>query len=83
MTILQLNPPLPIITPKGKALAHFLIDEGIEHHLKWVCFCDVTGECWTFSNPDIRAQSNITYGRKRISPFYSLERTEFRQGQEA
>ena len=68
--ILQLNPPIPIVTPKGKGLAHFLIDEGIEHDLKWVCFLDRNGECWTYTNPEIRAQKNITHGREHISPFY-------------
>lgn len=61
--ILQCNPPIPVETPKGKGLAHFVIDYGVEHHLNWVCFIDVTGECWTFRNPEIRAQKNITYGR--------------------
>lgn len=61
--ILQLDPALPIETPKGKALAHFLIDYGIESPVYFVCFIDDTGECWTFKNEDIRAQKNITYGR--------------------
>ena len=71
--ITQLNPPLPVITPKGKALAHFLIDEGTEHDLKWVCFQDCTAECWTYPNPMVRAQKNITQGREYISPFYNPE----------
>jgi len=29
MNLLQLNPPIPVITPKGKAMAHVLIDYGI------------------------------------------------------
>ena len=58
----QLNPPLPLITPKGKALAHFLIDYGPEHDLLWVCF-EENGECWTWRNQDIRAEKNITFGR--------------------
>lgn len=61
--ILQLNPPLPMVTPKGKGLAHFLIDYGPEHHLMWVCFLDDSGECWTFENPQVRIQWNITLGR--------------------
>jgi hypothetical protein len=61
--LIQLNPPLPIQTPKGPAVAHFLIDYGIEYNLMWVCFQDETGECWTWSNRDIRAQKNITIGR--------------------
>lgn len=71
--IIQLQNPIPIITPRGKGLAHFLIDEGIEHHLKWVVFLDTNGECWTFQNPDIRAQNNITQGREHISPFYKAD----------
>jgi hypothetical protein len=62
--LIQLNPPLPIVTPLGKGLAHVLIDYGIEHDLMWVCFQNETGECWTWSNKDIRADKNITIGRK-------------------
>jgi len=36
--IVQLNPPIPLETPKGKALAQALIDYGVEHDLVWVCF---------------------------------------------
>lgn len=62
--MLQLNPPLPLETPKGPALAHFVIDYGPEHDLCWVCFQDETGECWTWRNPDVRAPKNITMGRR-------------------
>jgi hypothetical protein len=58
--IKQLNPPLPVITPKGEGMAHLVIDYGQEHHLLWVCFIDDTGECWTYSNKHIRLQPNIT-----------------------
>lgn len=61
--MLQLNPPMPVETPKGSALAHILIDYGAEHELLWVCFQDQTGECWTWRNSKIRAQKNITMGR--------------------
>lgn len=71
--IIQLCPSIPVITPYGKGLAHFLIDEGAESHLKWVVFLDNNGECWTFQNPEIRAQKNITQGRKHIAPFYDPE----------
>lgn len=69
--ILQLSPPIPITTPKGKALAHAIVDTGIENEIQWICFQDSTGECWTWKNPDIRAQKNITHGRDHISPFYN------------
>lgn len=71
--IIQLDSPIPVVTPKGKGLAHFLIDYGMEHDLQWVCFLDLSGECWTFPNPMIRVQKNITQGRKYISPFYDPE----------
>ena len=61
--ITQLNPPIPLETPKGKALAHFVIDYGVEHHLMWVTFVDATGECWTWPNTKIRLQGNITMNR--------------------
>jgi hypothetical protein len=61
--ILQLNPPLPLETPKGKGLAHLVIDYGIEADLMWVCFIDDTRECWTFRNPDVRIVENVTLGR--------------------
>lgn len=56
--LLQLDPPLPVETPKGKALAHVMIDYGPEHHILWVCFQDETGEIWAWSNPEVRAQNN-------------------------
>ena len=59
----QLNPPIPVSTPKGNALAHMVIDYGPEHNLIWVCFIDATGECWSYDNKYIRAQTNITMGR--------------------
>lgn len=61
--ITQLNPALPLTTPKGKAWAHFVIDYGMESDLLWVCFQDETGECWTWGNRDIRIQSNATLAR--------------------
>ena len=68
--ITRIDPAIPMISPKGPCLAHFLIDNGIENNLLWITFQDNTGECWTWSNRDIRAQKNITAGREYISPFY-------------
>jgi hypothetical protein len=66
-TMTRIDPPLPLETPKGKAMAHFIIDYGIEHHLMFVCFQDETGECWTWQNPEIRIQKNATVGRVSLS----------------
>jgi len=75
--IFQLNPAIPVITPKGKALAVILIDYGSEYDLRWTCFQDDTGECWTFANHQVRAQQNITHGREHISPFYDPDDVAF------
>ena len=61
--MLQLNPPLPLDTPKGSGLCHFLLDYGPEHHLMWVVIDDNTGEIWTWENHQVRGQQNITMGR--------------------
>ncbi len=61
--MLQLNPPLPMRTPKGEGFAHILIDYGQESDLYWTVFITETGEVWTFANHDVRASKNITLGR--------------------
>jgi len=62
-TLIQLDPPIPLETPNGKALAHIVIDYGPEYDLLWVCFNDSNGECWTWNNSLVRAQKNVTMGR--------------------
>lgn len=61
--IVQLNPPIPLSTPKGNGLAWFMINYGIENDIEWVVAIDGTGEIWSFRTPEIRAQKNITQGR--------------------
>ena len=62
--MIQLDPWIPLETPKGKAWAWAVTDRSQEHHLEWHCFIDSTGEHWTFLNADIRLQNNLTYGRQ-------------------
>jgi len=64
--MLQLNPPLPLKTPKGDGLAHFLLDYGPESDLYWTVFITATGEIWTFANREVRADKNITLGRTHV-----------------
>lgn len=61
--ILQLNPPLPLRTPKGDGWAHLVIDYGQEHHLIWVVFLNDGGQCWAIANPDVTMDLNWTMGR--------------------
>ena len=63
--MLQLNPPLPMVTPKGEGWAHFLIDYGPESALFWVVFMDEDGACWTVPNPEVRICKNWTLARQR------------------
>ncbi|RYZ65907.1 MAG: hypothetical protein EOP05_09110 [Proteobacteria bacterium] len=63
--MLQLNPSIPVETPKGKGQAVILIDYSTEHDLYWVVFLDESRECWTFNNRDVRIQENFTLGRPK------------------
>ena len=60
--MMQLNPPLPLDTPKGPAYAHMTIDYSQEHYVLFVCFLHETGECWVFPNKDVKLQRNLTMG---------------------
>ncbi len=71
MAMLQLDPPLPMETPKGRGFAHLVIDMGQEHDLLWVVFLNDSGECWTYPNHQVRMQKNITMGRPQTSPIGS------------
>lgn len=63
--ILQIDPPIPMNTPKGEGLAHFLIDYGMESDLYWTVFITETGEIWTYANKLVRASKNISLGRMK------------------
>lgn len=65
---MQLNPPIPLVTPKGKAWAIGLIDYGPQWDLQWITFMHETGECWTFDNKQIRQEENYTFGIPKPSP---------------
>ena len=67
--MLQLNPPIPLDTPKGPAYAHMAIDYSQEHYLLFVCFVNQTGECWIFPNREVKIQKNVSMGiRTPVTP---------------
>lgn len=68
---MQLNPPIPLATPKGKAWAIGMIDYGPQWDLQWVTFLHETGECWTFDNKQIRQEENYTFGLPKPSPIHT------------
>lgn len=61
--MIQLNPSIPVLTPKGAAEAIGWIDYGREHNLIWIVLLDENGQCWQFENPQIRAFPNWSLGR--------------------
>lgn len=59
----QLNPSIPMETPKGRGYAIAVIDYGLEHSLLWVVAIDATREVWCVPNADVRMQTNWSAGR--------------------
>jgi hypothetical protein len=70
--IIQLDPPIPLVTPKGKGWAHLVIDYSQEHDLLWVVFIDDDGTCWTFNNRVVTIQNNVTMGRQNAKSTQSV-----------
>ena len=66
--LIQLDPPLPLDTSKGRGWAHALIDYSQEHDLLWVVFLNENGECWTLPNSEIRMVNNLSLGRYGTNP---------------
>ena len=60
--IVEIEQTIWLETPKGLAVAKFLIDRGDEADLQFVCIHE-SGEIWTWSNWDVRAAKNVTLGR--------------------
>lgn len=65
MTILQLNPQIPLVTPMGGAQCVAIIDYSEEHDLKFVCILDEGGAVFTFQNKDVKGYANPTMGRTK------------------
>jgi hypothetical protein len=61
--ILQLDPPIPLETPKGQGFAHLVVDYGMDFDLCWTVFITKSRECCTFQNREVRAVSNVTFKR--------------------
>jgi len=63
--ILQLNPPLEMVTPLGEAEAHFLESSG--DRIYFGVFQKNTGENWWWENCNIRLGKCLTSGRCNLS----------------
>jgi len=73
-TMLQLNPHIPVVTPKGAGSAFMVIDYSQEHHLLWVTALDESGEIWTFPNWQVRFDKNISLERYNVSEIKEPEK---------
>jgi hypothetical protein len=65
-SMLQLNPPIPMRTPRGEGLAVMVIDYGPDFDLWWTVIVskgEHAGEIWTYPNPQVRGVENISLGR--------------------
>ena len=65
VSMLQLNPMIPMWTPKGEGYAFLVIDYSQEHNLLWVVALNDGGEVWAFPNKDIRLMKNFSMGRTK------------------
>ena|ERR1700722_6523305 len=69
-TMLQLNPPIPLNTPKGEGLAVLVSDYGPDFDLWWTVIVtkgEFAGQVWTYPNPEVRGVANVTLGRRPIN----------------
>jgi hypothetical protein len=65
-SLLQLNPPIPLRTPRGEGMAVLVIDYGLDHDLWWTVILtkgEHADEIWTYPNPEVGGVENITLGR--------------------
>ncbi|HMG14721.1 MAG TPA: hypothetical protein VK590_04700 [Saprospiraceae bacterium] len=63
MSILQLDPQIPMTTPKGEGYAIAMLDYSQDHDILFVIVINETGEIWTLPNSQVRAVKNISMGR--------------------
>lgn len=54
---------IEVSTPKGDGVILYMLDYGHESDTMYTVIIDSTGEFWQFTHKEIRAKSNITFGR--------------------
>ncbi len=63
-SLLQLNPPIPLLTDDGrKCTALLVIDYGPEHPTMFLVGMDESRELWVLPQHKLRLQDNVTMGR--------------------
>lgn len=59
----QLNPTIPVDTPKGRGYAIWREGMSQEHETLWTVVLDETGQFWDMPQSQIRALRNYSMGR--------------------
>lgn len=65
----RINPPIPVITPRGPGLAIFLIDYGPDLNSVWVVRHDETGDVYHVVSCEIRVCGNEMWNLGDPIPF--------------
>lgn len=76
MNLIQLDPVLHVITPLGKANAHFLRYVDDDHYAVFGVFQNATGESWWWPSKHVRLDTSITAEHTKVSPIDLLEGLE-------
>jgi len=63
MIIYEPRNQLEVETPKGRATVWLVTEYGAETEKVMTCIIKATGEIWEFTNREVRAVCNLTFGR--------------------
>jgi hypothetical protein len=73
MMILQLNPPIHVMTPLGEAFAKLVIDYGPDVNPIFVCDIFKDRACVSIDSAEIRFGGNPMYNLQDPEPFNERE----------
>lgn len=62
-----------VSTPKGDGVIWLVTDYGHETDTIYTIIINNSGEFWQFTHKDIRAKSNITYGRSLAKKINNMD----------
>ena len=66
--MLQLNPPIPVVTPKGDAMAILVIDYGPALNTIWVCVDDETLQIFHVDSCELKHAGNEMWNQPHPQP---------------
>jgi hypothetical protein len=66
--MIQLNPPIHVLTPLGEGDALMVIDYGCHLNTVWVVWLFAEGKVTHFDSSDIRVMGNLMYGIPHPEP---------------